>query len=222
MLETEAARQREHMVHEQIEGRGITDTAVLAVLRRIPRHRFVPDSLAQEAYADKPLAIGEDQTISQPYMVALMTALLALKPTDRVLEIGTGSGYQTAILAALAASVLSIERHAVLAAAAAQVLQHQGYGNIAVRCADGTLGAPDAAPFDAILITAGGPEVPPLLQQQLAEGGRLVCPIGDRATQTLVRITRHGNRFETTRTIRCTFVPLVGEYGWPDAKGSGC
>jgi protein-L-isoaspartate(D-aspartate) O-methyltransferase len=215
MLEAVAAQLRDRMVREQIAGRGITDAAVLDVLRQVPRHRFVSEALANEAYADHPLAIGEDQTISQPYMVALMTALLALRPTDRVLEIGTGSGYQTAVLAALAHSILSIERHPPLAASAAQRLQSLGYDNITIRCADGTFGAEDAAPFDAILVTAGGPEVPPLLQQQLAEGGRLVCPIGDRTLQTLVRITRHGNRFETTRTIQCTFVPLVGEYGWP-------
>jgi protein-L-isoaspartate(D-aspartate) O-methyltransferase len=215
MLEAVAAQLRDRMVREQIAGRGITDAAVLDVLRQVPRHRFVSEALANEAYADHPLAIGEDQTISQPYMVALMTALLALRPTDRVLEIGTGSGYQTAVLAALAHSILSIERHPPLAASAAQRLQSLGYNNITIRCADGTRGAEDADPFDAILVTAGGPEVPPLLQQQLAEGGRLVCPIGDRTLQTLVRITRHGNRFETTRTIQCTFVPLVGEYGWP-------
>lgn len=216
MLESEAAQRRERMVREQIAGRGITDAAVLDVLRQVPRHRFVPEALADEAYADHPLAIGEEQTISQPYMVALMTALLALRPTDRVLEIGTGSGYQTAVLAALAHTVHSVERHPALATAASELLQSLGYDNVLVQCADGTIGAPNAAPFDAILVTAGGPEIPPLLQQQLAEGGRLVCPIGDRTLQTLVRITRHGDHFETTRTIQCTFVPLVGRYGWPD------
>ena len=216
MTEDEFAAVRNRMVDTQIEVRGVADPRVLAAMRRVPRHRFVPQGLWDQAYNDYPLPIGEDQTISQPYIVALMTEALELKETERVLEIGTGSGYQAAILADLAAEVYSIDRLASLAEQARKVLTALGYKNFQVRVGDGTLGWPEEAPFDAILVTAGTPQVPRPLMEQLALGGRLVVPVGDRFSQTLTRArkTKEGVKFDYLGG--CRFVRLIGKYGWQE------
>jgi len=208
------ARARERMVEQQLVDRGISDVRVLAAMARIERHRFVQDALAVRAYEDRPLPIGERQTISQPFMVGLMTQSLELRGDERVLEIGTGSGYQTAVLAELAATVFSIERIAALATGARETLDALGYHNVAIRVADGTLGWAEEAPFDAILITAGTPQVPRPLVAQLCDGGRLVFPIGEEELQTLVRIRKHGGKLEEEYFGDCRFVKLVGRYGW--------
>jgi protein-L-isoaspartate(D-aspartate) O-methyltransferase len=217
MDEEQFTAQRRHMVDTQIAVRGISDPRVLAAMRKVPRHRFIPAHLADQAYGDYPLPIGEDQTISQPYIVALMTDLLGLQDTDKVLEIGTGSGYQAAILAELAAQVFTIDRVASLLNRAEQLLKSLGYANITTRVGDGTLGWPEAMPFEAIIVTAGAPQVPRPLTEQLALGGRLVIPVGDRWSQTLtvVRKTRDGLKFEYHGG--CRFVRLIGEYGWEEA-----
>jgi protein-L-isoaspartate(D-aspartate) O-methyltransferase len=183
-------------------------------MRRVPRHRFVPKGLWEQAYNDYPLPIGEDQTISQPYIVALMTEALEIKGTDRVLEIGTGSGYQAAVLAELAAAVYSIDRLASLAEQAQRVLAELGYRNFHVRVGDGTLGWPEEAPFDAILVTAGAPQVPRPLVDQLALEGRLVIPVGDRFSQTLTRVRKTKDGVKYDYMGGCRFVRLIGQYGW--------
>jgi protein-L-isoaspartate(D-aspartate) O-methyltransferase len=205
---------RHAMVEQQIAVRGIRDPRLLAVLREVPRHLFVPASRRAEAYEDRPVPIGEMQTISQPYMVAIMTAALDPHETDRVLEIGTGSGYQTAILSRLAASVLSIERHPSLARQASDRLRDLGFGNVRVVVGDGTEGWPDEAPFDRILVTAGAPSVPDTLRTQLADRGRLVIPVGPPGLQRLTIIDRHGQQLSVREGEACTFVPLVGRHGW--------
>jgi protein-L-isoaspartate(D-aspartate) O-methyltransferase len=207
---------RQRMVDTQIAPRGVSDSRVLAAMRKVPRHRFVPTHLWDQAYGDYPLPIGEDQTISQPYIVALMTELLELKATDKALEIGTGSGYQAAILAELAAQVFTIDRMAPLLAQAERVLASLGYTNIRTRVGDGTLGWPEDMPFDAIIVTAGAPKVPRPLTEQLALGGRLVIPVGDRWSQTLTRArqTKEGLKFEYHGG--CRFVRLIGQYGWEE------
>jgi protein-L-isoaspartate(D-aspartate) O-methyltransferase len=206
---------REEMVREQLEAREVRDPRVLDAMRRVPRHLFVPDIPPELAYADHPQPIGEEQTISQPLMVALMTEALDLWGDEKVLEIGTGSGYQTAILAELCASVVSIERHASLADRARCVLESLGYRNISVYAADGTLGWPDEAPFPRILVTAGAPRVPRSLLDQLDAGGLLVAPIGDRFTQELVAVHKDaGGVLRSVNHGACTFVPLVGREGW--------
>jgi protein-L-isoaspartate(D-aspartate) O-methyltransferase len=217
MTEDSYAALRERMVDQQIEARGVVDPRVLAAMRKVPRHLFIPRHLWDQAYNDYPLPIGEDQTISQPYIVALMTELLELQETDRVLEIGTGSGYQAAILAELAAQVFTIDRVASLLAQAEQILTSLGYSNIKTRVGDGTLGWPEAMPFEAIIVTAGAPQVPRPLTEQLALGGRLVIPVGDRWSQTLtcVRKTAEGLKFEYHGG--CRFVRLIGEHGWQEA-----
>jgi protein-L-isoaspartate(D-aspartate) O-methyltransferase len=182
------------MVEEQLVARGISDARVLAAMERVERHVFVEEALQDRAYDDKPLPIGARQTISQPFMVGLMTQALELDGAERVLEIGTGCGYQTAILAELAANVFSIERISALATSARQLLDRLGYFNVAIRVGDGTLGWSDEAPFDAILVTAGTPQVPRPLVGQLRDGGRLVFPIGEEELQTLVRIRKEGTR----------------------------
>jgi protein-L-isoaspartate(D-aspartate) O-methyltransferase len=205
---------RHRMVDTQIAPRGISDPRVLAAMRQVPRHRFIPSHLWDQAYGDYPLPIGEDQTISQPYIVALMTEILEIKATDKVLEVGTGSGYQAAILAELAAQVFSIDRVASLLAQAEKTLHSLGYTNIKTRVGDGTLGWPQEMPFDAIIVTAGAPQVPRPLTEQLSLGGRLVIPVGDRWSQTLtcVRKTKEGLKVEYHGG--CRFVRLIGEYGW--------
>ena len=209
-------QERLHMVSAQLVERGITDRRVLDAIRRVPRHCFVPRNLAGEAYEDRPLPIGKGQTISQPYMVACMTELLALRASDRVLEIGTGSGYQTAILSLLAADVVTIERDADLHARARACLQQLGLQNIRFLCGDGCLGYSEGAPYDAILVTAGSPLIPPALQEQLAEGGRLLCPVGGRSQQRLHLVSRSGDSWATSEHTDCLFVPLRGKDGWPD------
>ncbi len=207
-------RARERMVSQQIAARGITDERVLAAMRKVPRHLFVEEALRDQAYADHPLPIGEGQTISQPYIVALMTQALELKGPEKVLEVGTGSGYQTAILAELARWVYSIERYPRLLERARRVLEALGYTNVILKLGDGTRGWPEAAPFEAIIVTAAGPRIPEPLLEQLAEGGRLVMPVGDEWSQYLVRVVKKGGKFyrQTLEPVR--FVKLVGEYGF--------
>jgi protein-L-isoaspartate(D-aspartate) O-methyltransferase len=202
------------MIDEQLTRRGISDGRVIGAMRRVSRHLFVEEALRDRAYGDHPLPIGEHQTISQPYIVALMTSLLALDGSEKVLEVGTGSGYQTAVLAALARRVCSIERLPGLAARARSLIEGLGITNVWIRVGNGTLGWPDEAPFDRILVAAGGPVVPPPLFQQLAEGGRMVVPIGDITNQTLTLVENIGGTMKTTPCGDCTFVKLVGKYAW--------
>lgn len=202
---------QERMVREQIEPRGVTDPRVLAAMQTVPRHRFVPDHLRKRAYGDFPLPIGHDVTISQPYIVALMSQLAAVSPGDRVLEVGTGSGYQTAILAELGAEVDSIEIVEPLAVSAAARLKALGYDHVAVHHADGYAGWPERAPYAAIVVTAAPPRVPAALEQQLAVGGRLVVPVGARFHQELLVITRGEGGYRQRSVIPVAFVPMVGE-----------
>jgi protein-L-isoaspartate(D-aspartate) O-methyltransferase len=206
--------QRAKMVQSQLRSRGIRDKRVLDAFLSVPRHEFVPDDLRKQAYRDAPLPIGEGQTISQPYMVAVMTEAAQVTPDDRVLDIGTGSGYQTAILAAMGAIVYSIERVPSLSGKAAQILQRLGYERVHLKVADGTMGWKEEAPFDAILVTAGAPAVPEPLMEQLKVGGRLVVPVEEGISQVLYRVIRTEQGFAKERGDRCTFVPLIGEYGW--------
>jgi len=207
---------RSHMVEEQLIRRGIKNERVRNAFRKVPRHKFLPHNLLDSAYADTPLPIGEGQTISQPYMVALMTECLGLQGKERVLEIGTGSGYQAAILAELADQVYSIERFQALSGNAESILNELGYTNIHLKVGDGTLGWQDYAPFDGIIITAGAPIVPQTLIEQLAEGGRLVIPLGSGFSQILNLIRKEAGSIKTEEICGCVFVPLVGKYGWQD------
>jgi protein-L-isoaspartate(D-aspartate) O-methyltransferase len=210
------AGQRERMV-EQIAALGVRDPAVLAAMRAVPRERFVPEHLAHRAYDDGPLPIGEGQTISQPYVVAVMTEALRLQPRDRVLEIGTGSGYAAAVLASIVAEVYTVERVASLAESACRRLVDLGYANVHVRLGDGSLGWAEHAPYDAIVVTAGGPDVPPSLLRQLAPHGRLVMPVGpEPRAQRLVRMVRTADDgYEREDLEEVAFVPLIGAEGWP-------
>ena len=208
------ARERERMVEEQVASRGVTDPRVLAALRRVPRHLFVQEALRERAYGDHPLPIGEEQTISQPFIVGLMSSLLELTGQEKVLEIGTGSGYQTAVLAELARRVCSIERLPRLAERARATLEAFGHDNVWVRVGNGTLGWPDQAPFDRIIVTAGGPAVPPPLVQQLAEGGRMVLPVGNADNQVLTIVENVGGEIRQRTQGECKFVKLVGKYAW--------
>ena len=207
-------RERERMVEEQVAVRGVTDPRVLAALRRVPRHRFVQEALRERAYGDHPLPIGEEQTISQPFIVGLMTSLLELTGQEKVLEIGTGSGYQTAVLAELARRVCSIERLPRLAERARATLEALGVQNVWIRVGNGALGWPDEAPFERILVAAGGPSVPPPLVEQLAEGGRMVLPVGSPEDQVLTVVERVGGETRTRQAGECKFVKLVGKYAW--------
>lgn len=202
------------MVEGQIAARGIADVRVLEAIRKIPRHLFLEEALSDRAYDDSALPIGEKQTISQPYIVALMTQALALQATEKVLEIGTGSGYQTAILAELAARVYSIERVKSLALKARERLDRLGYRNVAVRNSDGTYGWGEAAPFDAILVAAGSPSIPSMLVEQLREGGRLVIPVGDRNAQVLQLGVKQRGQLVLSCLTDCTFVPFIGAFAW--------
>ncbi|NIA13085.1 MAG: protein-L-isoaspartate(D-aspartate) O-methyltransferase [Nitrospiraceae bacterium] len=208
------SKQRTQMVKLQIVSRGVRDERVLDAMRHVPRHLFVPQARQSDAYDDHPIPIGNGQTISQPYMVALMTELAGAGEADRVLEVGTGSGYQAAILAELAAEVITIERHVELADSARTRLEGLGYDNVTVVAGDGTLGCPEHAPYDVIIVTAGGPHVPEALKSQLAIDGRLVCPVGARDMQRLVVLQRTPGEFIETGGVGCIFVPLVGEEGW--------
>lgn len=210
-------KQRLKMVDSQIRARGVNDHRVLAAMEKIPRHLFVDGGLIDQAYSDNPLPIGERQTISQPYMVAIMTEALLLTGKEKVLEIGTGSGYQTAILAELAGHVFSVERLASLAANARKILDYLNYYNVAIRVGDGTYGWREEAPFDGIIVTAGAPRIPKILVEQLSIGGRLVIPVGGRASQELYRITRLSEDVTDLKKEAlggCRFVDLIGEHGW--------
>ena len=207
-------RKRLTMVEEQLVRRGIRNQGVLDAMGRVPRHRFVPPDSLRNAYRDGPLSIGDGQTISQPYMVALMSEQLDPAKEGRILEIGTGSGYQTAVLAELVDRVYTIERHGALSEQAQKGLAALGYRNIEFKIGDGTLGWAEAAPFDGILVTAGAPEVPEILKGQLGSGGRLVVPVGSATHQILFRITREEDCFKEERSTGCIFVPLIGKYGW--------
>jgi len=207
---------RERMVDEQLAARDIHDERVLQAFRKVPRHRFVPAESRHLAYADGPLPIGQSQTISQPYIVALMSQLLGLGGDEVVLEIGTGSGYQAAILACLAGEVHTIERHQALADNSASVLNALGYDNVHVHITDGTLGWLDNTPYTGILVTAAAPSVPKPLLDQLAEGGRLVVPVGGRGAQYLECWQRNGSDLECKQIAPVAFVPLIGKHGWEE------
>ena len=204
------------MIDKQIRRRGVRDPRVLEALLRVPRHEFVPPASQDQAYADHPLPIGSDQTISQPYMVAVMTECLDLTPDSRVLEIGTGSGYQTAVLSTLAAEVITIERLPELSARARLTLTSLGYDNILYQVCDGSRGWPEGAPFDGIIVTAAAPQVPPDLVKQLADPGVLAAPVGGRGSQNLVTVRRQAGKTVTRTHFKCSFVPLLGVEGFPD------
>ena len=207
---------RERMVKNQLIPRGIKDERVLQVMGKIPRHLFIEEALAGEAYNDHPVPIGEKQTISQPYIVALMTEALELKGTEKTLEIGTGSGYQTAILAELSSRVYTVERIKSLLVNARKLLAQLGHDNILFKAFDGTLGWKEYAPFNAIMVTAGAPSLPNPLIDQLADNGRLIIPVGDRYTQELIRVIRKGENLEQKSFGGCRFVNLIGVHGWSD------
>ncbi len=207
---TDLTQAREQMVVSQIASRGVRDPLTLAAMRRVPRHLFVPDASVAQAYDDHPLPIGHGQTISQPYIVAFMTEALGLRGGESVLEVGTGCGYQAAVLAEIAARVYSIEIIEPLACEAAERLKRLGYANVSVRAGDGYLGWPEAGPFDGIMVTAAAPHVPEPLRQQLREGGRLILPVGEE-WQELVLVTRRGGRFDERRVLPVRFVPMTGK-----------
>jgi protein-L-isoaspartate(D-aspartate) O-methyltransferase len=202
------------MVEEQVAARGVTDPAVLAALRRVPRHRFVQEALQDRAYGDHPLPIGEEQTISQPYIVARMIELLDLRGSEKVLEIGTGTGYQAVVLSKLCAKVFSIERVNELALRAAELLRELKIYNVSVKVFDGTYGWSDQAPFDRIVVAAAAPAVPDPLVQQLARGGKMIIPLGAEGKQRLARVTRVGTGTQIEDCGAAEFVPLVGKFGW--------
>ena len=202
------------MVEEQIISRGIKDAKLIAAMKKIPRHLFVEEALQSQAYSDHPLPIGEKQTISQPYMVALMTEAMLLTGKEKVLEIGTGSGYQTAILAELSEKVFSVERIRSLAIGARKLLYELGYFNVEIKIFDGTFGWMEESPFDAIMVTAGSPNIPQPLIDQLSIGGRLVIPVGDALVQDLFRVTKTEEGVKKEDLGGCRFVKLIGKYGW--------
>jgi len=217
----ESEGRRHRMVEHQIRRRGVRNARVLAAMERIPRHRFVPEKLRDYAYDDSPLSIGDGQTISQPYMVALMTENVAPERDDRVLEVGTGSGYQTAILAELVQEVYSIERIPALAERAERLLSRLGYKNISIRVGDGSQGLCEEAPFNGILVTAGAPEIPEPLVEQLEVGGRLVIPIGGAYHQTLYTVIKEEEGIRKVAGTGCVFVPLIGTHGWGAKPSEG-
>lgn len=206
--------QREKMIQEQLVSRGITSQRVIEAFRKVPRHLFVEDGLIYQAYGDYPLPISEGQTISQPYIVALMTQSLDLKENDTVLEIGTGSGYQTAILAELASKVYSIERFGTIASKARKLLDELGYHNVMIIIGDGTKGYDKKAPYDAIIVTAAAPYIPDPLIAQLKDDGRLIIPVGGEYSQELIKLTKLDKGFKEESLGGCRFVKLIGEYGW--------
>lgn len=209
------------MVERQLRARDIKDERVLEAMAEVPRHRFVPREYQASAYADGPLPIGEGQTISQPYIVAYMTQLLELTPEDRVLEIGTGSGYQAAVLGSLADEVYTVERVPELATKARKTLKELGFENVHVVQRDGSGGLPEHAPYEAIIVTAAAPETPEPLKEQLAEGGRLVVPVGSRGGQVLERWLRRGEEVRRERLAPVAFVPLLGDHGWSEEEDKG-
>ncbi len=212
MMDQDKARER--MVAEQLVPRGIADERVLTAMGTVPRHRFVEMGQEGIAYSDRPLPIGHHQTISQPYIVARMTEALELGPDDKVLEIGTGSGYQAAVLAELGHQVYTIEKIEPLLERAGKILEDLGYDNVVSKIHDGTQGWPEHAPFDAILVTAGAPEVPRPLMDQLAEGGTMIIPVGDQTLQELIKVTKQNGKVQEEKLGGCRFVPLRGEHGW--------
>lgn len=207
---------RKIMVEEQLIKRGIKDKRVLGAMGKVPRHLFVEEALRSRAYGDYPLPIGEKQTISQPYMVALMTESLQLKGNEKVLEIGTGSGYQAAVLAELCDKVYSVERIKSLAVTARERLYSLGYMNVAIKIFDGTYGWMEYAPYDAIIVTAGAPEIPQNLVDQLSVGGRMTIPVGDEFSQILIKVEKNKAGVTTTNLCGCMFVKLIGNYGWKE------
>ena len=209
-------RLRKEMVKRQIEARGITDSCVISAMLKVPRHLFVSDALRDQAYGDFPLPIGEQQTISQPYIVAEMTQALNLTNQDKVLEIGTGSGYQTAVLSQLAFRVYTIERLHPLLANARRLFDQLRYYNIVTRYSDGTIGWKEESPFDAIIVTAGAPEIPVVLVNQLAVGGRMIIPVGNQFSQELIRLVRDEIGVKKSNLGDCRFVRLIGEHGWKE------
>lgn len=211
--------ERRAMVEQQLRRRRIRDERVLQAMFEVPRHEFVPVGAIEEAYEDRPLAIGQAETISQPYIVAAMTEAARVEPGAKALEVGTGSGYQAAILAHLGAKVYTLERNFDLAEVARARLARLGYSTVEVIWGDGSEGYPAAAPYDVILVTAGAPQVPQTLKDQLAHGGRLIIPVGDLHHQDLQLITRQGNEFTTQLLDPCQFVPLVGKHAWPERQG---
>ncbi len=216
----EFAIARRRMVEQHIKSRGVTDPLVLEAMLRVPRHLFVEDALRDQAYSDYPLPIGQKQTISQPYMVAVMTEALKLQGGEKVLEIGTGSGYQAAVLARIAGKVYSVERIAELARRARRILDQIGATNVNIKVTDGTIGWEEETPFDGILVTAGAPAIPQNYLSQLAPGGRLVIPVGTLGAQTLMRVTKVGEcEFQEERLLECRFVPLIGRNGWQNGEG---
>lgn len=219
MNESDRYAESRNRLLAELRAEQIRDPRVLEVMERVPRERFVPDAIRRRAYENKALPIGEGQTISQPFIVALMSEALALRRTDEVLEIGTGSGYQTAILAELAGRVHSVERSAALATRARALLEQLGYQNVELRVGDGSRGLPEEAPFDAICVTAASPGLPAPLEEQLAVGGRLVIPLGQRHRQMLCLFRRGASGVESERLCAVAFVPLVGEHAWQAAGG---
>jgi protein-L-isoaspartate(D-aspartate) O-methyltransferase len=214
LLTDATAAERRAMIETQIRKRGVSSPRVLDAMAAVPRHEFVPEKFRSYAYIDKPLPIGEGQTISQPFMVAAMAEALELTGCERVLEIGAGSGYQAAVLSLLAREVITVESRTSLALAAQERLSALGYANVNVHNGDGSAGFPDAAPYDAILVTAGAPEIPRVLADQLQEGGRLVIPVGDQDNQNLVQARQENGDLKIRALFGCRFVPLLGRYGW--------
>jgi len=205
---------RNRMVEEQLKNRGITNVAVLEAFRKVKRHLFIPPEAQANAYSDFPLSIGEEQTISQPYMVALMTEYLDLSAEDKVLEIGTGSGYQTAIIAELVREVFTVEKITSLSQKAQELLELLGYGRINFQIGDGTLGWPEKAPFDRILVTAASPQIPPPLEAQLKESGKMVLPVTRGSSQVLILAEKRNGKLQTRDICGCVFVPLLGKFGY--------
>lgn len=218
MKNTDFDELRKKMVEEQLIPRGISDKKVLDAFGKVPRHKFVPEEFQDSAYNDYPLSIGDGQTISQPYMVSLMTESLVLKGDEKVLEIGTGSGYQMAILLEIAREVYSVERSEVLAHGASKTLEQLGYRNFEIKMGDGTLGWTEYAPYDGIIVTAGAPGIPESLIRQLNEGGRMVIPIGGSFGQILTIVEKKGPSIITREVCGCVFVPLIGKEGWPSSR----
>jgi protein-L-isoaspartate(D-aspartate) O-methyltransferase len=212
------ALRRREMVERQLLKRGIRDERVLAAMLSVPRHEFVPPELVAEAYGDRPLPIGHGQTISQPFMVAAMAEALELLGGERVLEIGAGSGYQAAVLSLLAREVHTVEMHEDLASESGERLRRLGYANVHVHVGDGTLGWPEEAPFEAIVVTAAAPEIPPPLAAQLTEAGRMIVPVGTTEEQRLLRVEKRGDALTTRALYHCRFVPLLGRFGWKPAS----
>jgi protein-L-isoaspartate(D-aspartate) O-methyltransferase len=219
-VNTSAEAARSEMVERQLRARDIHSPLVLDAMAAVPRHLFVPPEHAVEAYSDSPLPIGEGQTISQPYMVAAMAEALSLDGQEKILEIGAGSGYQAAVLSLLAREVIAVESQISLAAAARERLARLGYQNVRIEMGDGSMGWPADSPYDAILVTAGAPGIPPPLIDQLAEGGRLLIPVGEARQQDLVRMVKRNGRTTRESLFACRFVPLLGRYGWPTGAHS--